>query len=92
MFAYQRAGVKGYWLAYLELAEAPSSDVRSSPYVRARIYAKVGDATRALSWLEVACDERDGGLSLLKVDPALDSVRAKPRFLAILDRVGLATA
>jgi len=88
--AYARSGVKGYWRAYLKLAEAPSSEVHSSPYVRARIYAKVGESTRALQWLETAYAERDGGLSLLKVDPGMDLLRAEPRFTAILERIGLA--
>ena len=34
-------------------------------------------------------EERDGGLSLVKVDPGLDSLRAETRFTAILERVGL---
>ena len=88
--AYAQSGVKGYWRAYLELAEAPSSEVHSSPYVRARIYAKVGERDQALHWLETALAERDGGLSLLKVDPGMDSLRAEPRFTSILERVGLA--
>ena len=40
-------------------------------------------------WLEKACEERDGGLTLLKVDPGMDSLRAEPRFATILERVGL---
>ncbi len=79
---------KGYWRAYLKLAAAPSSEVHSSPYVRARICAKVGESARALQWLETAYAERDGGLSLLKV--GMDPLRAEPRFTAILERVGLA--
>jgi len=87
--AYAQSGVKGFWQEYLELAEAPSSEVYSSPYVRARIYAEIGDRGRALQWLEKACEERDGGLSLLNVDPSMDSLRGEPGFAAILERIGL---
>lgn len=87
--AYAQSGVKGYWRAYLELAEAPASEVHSSPYVRARIYAEIADVGHALQWLEKAYEERDGGLSLLKVDPGMDSLRMEPRFQAILERIGL---
>lgn len=87
--AYVRSGAKGYWRAYLELAEAPSSEVHSSPYVRARIYAAIGDKSQALRWLDEAHQEHDGGLSLLKVDPGMDGLRAEPRFQAILERIGL---
>ena len=87
--AYARSGVRGYWRAFLDLAESPSSEVYSSPYVRARLYAAVGDLPRALHWLETARDARDAGLSLLKVDPGLDGLRAEPRFRALLEYVGL---
>ena len=88
--AYARAGVRGYWRAFLDLAESPSSELYSSPYVRARLYAALGDRPRALQWLETARDVRDAGLSLLAVDPGLDGLRAEPRFQAIVDQVGLA--
>jgi hypothetical protein len=87
--AYARGGVKEYWRAYLELAEAPSREVTCSPYVRARLYAGIGETPPALRWLETAGEERDGGLSLLKVDPGLDCLRKEPRFAAILEKVGL---
>jgi len=88
--AYLQSGVTGYWRAYLELAETPGTDVACSPYVRARLYAEIGDEGRALRWLDKAYAERDGGLSLLRVDPGLDDLRAEPRFRAVLERIGLA--
>jgi tetratricopeptide (TPR) repeat protein len=87
--AFVRSGVTGYWRAYLELSDAPGSEMWTSPYVKARLHAAVGDKSRALAWLGKAYQERDGGLSLLKVDPGLDSLRDLPRFRAILDRIGL---
>jgi DNA-binding winged helix-turn-helix (wHTH) protein/Tfp pilus assembly protein PilF len=87
--AYVQSGVKGYWRTYLAMAEAPGSDVRTSPYVLARLHAEIGDEREAFSWLKKAYDERDGGLSLLKVDPGLDSLRGAKRYAALLDRVGL---
>jgi DNA-binding winged helix-turn-helix (wHTH) protein/tetratricopeptide (TPR) repeat protein len=87
--AYQRLGVKGYWRTYLELLEEPGCEITSSPYVRARLHAGIGQDEHAMSWLERAYAERDGGLSLLKVDPALDSLRTRERFKEILRRIGL---
>ena len=87
--AYARSGVRGYWRAFLDLAESPSSEVYSSPYVRARLYAAVGDLPRALQWLETARDVRDAGLSLLNVDPGLDVLRGESRFQALLDQLHL---
>ncbi len=88
--AFARSGVRGYWRAFLDLADAPSSEVHCSPYVRARVYAAVGDVARALQWIETARDVRDAGLSLLRVDPGLDALRAEPRFRAVLEQMGLA--
>jgi hypothetical protein len=87
--AYVQSGVKGYWRTYLELTEAPGSEMRSSPYVRARLHAEIGEESEALGWLERACDAHDGGLSLMKVDPGLDRLRGTSRFAVILDRIGL---
>lgn len=87
--AFVRSGVRGYWRALLDLADAPSSEVRCSPYVRARLCAAVGDVPRALQWLETARDVRDAGLSLVRVDPGLDTLRAEPRFRVVLEQVGL---
>jgi DNA-binding winged helix-turn-helix (wHTH) protein/tetratricopeptide (TPR) repeat protein len=88
--AYAQSGVRGYWRAFLELAESPSSEVYSSPYVRARLYAALGDVAHALQWIEIARDVRDAGLSLLRVDPGLDTLRAEPRVRVVLEQVGLA--
>lgn len=87
--AYAQSGVQGYWRTYLELAAAPGTEIRASPYVHARLHAEIGSENEALSWLEKAYDERDGGLSLMKVDPGLDRLRGAGRFHAVLERVGL---
>ena len=76
--AYLQSGVKGYWRAYLEMAEAPG-ERGAHLALRARAPPR-GDRRRAArrsAWLEKAYDERDGGLSLLKVDPGLDSLRGE---------------
>lgn len=60
------------------------------PTLIAIIYAALGDTDETFRWLEQAYTERDEDLCLLKVDPRLDSLRADPRFLSLLERVGLA--
>lgn len=87
--AYAESGMRGYCRAFLDLAEAPASEVHSAPYVRARLYAAVGDTARAMHWLHRAVAGRDGGLSLLKVDPGMDPLRGEEAFAAILGQVGL---
>jgi tetratricopeptide (TPR) repeat protein len=55
----------------------------------ARIYAGLGDKEKALDLLEKALHERETGLTFLKVVPQWDALRAEPRFMNILHRVGL---
>jgi hypothetical protein len=57
--------------------------------VRARLYAEAGAQAKALGWIDRAYEEHDAGLSLMKVDPGLDSLRGEGRFVALLDRIGL---
>ena len=57
----------------------------------ARLHALIGNREQALTGLERAFDDDDDyvGLRMLKVDQAWDSVRADPRFAAIVRRVGI---
>jgi eukaryotic-like serine/threonine-protein kinase len=55
----------------------------------AAVYAGLGDKEQAFQWLEKAYDERDGGLTYLKVDPAWGRLRSDPRFASLVRRVGL---
>jgi serine/threonine protein kinase/tetratricopeptide (TPR) repeat protein len=55
----------------------------------ARLHAQIGNREQALAGLERATDDDFVGLSLLKVDQAWDSVRADPRFAAVVRRVGI---
>ena len=59
------------------------------PVALALVYNGLGDKQEALFWLERGCEERDVRLTLLRVDPKWDSLRAEPRFIAILKRIGL---
>jgi hypothetical protein len=52
-------------------------------------YAMAGDRARALDWLEKAYAERDPFMVYIGCDPRFDSLRAEPRFQALLKRMGL---
>lgn len=58
----------------------------------ALIYTALGDQDEAFRWLERAYVEHDDTLALLKVDPRFDRLRADPRFITLLQRVGLASS
>jgi adenylate cyclase len=53
-------------------------------------YAGLGQAGKALDWLERAVDERYTGLMQLNLDPLYDCLRDEPRFRAVLKRTNLA--
>ncbi|MEE8507514.1 MAG: tetratricopeptide repeat protein [Myxococcota bacterium] len=56
-----------------------------------QVYAFVGDRERTLSALERAYAERSGSRSVLsmKLNPGYDFIRDDPRFMELLERVGL---
>src|SRR5207249_9293201 len=63
-----------------------------SPYYMAKIYASLGDKEQALAWLEKGYEERNPDFIELKVEPALDTLRADACFQDLLRRVGLVPA
>jgi hypothetical protein len=83
------AGDKAKARAVLEELKALSNRHYIPPVNIALVYNGLGDQNEALSWLEKACDDRDVWLTLLKVEPRWDSFRSNPRFVAILNRIGL---
>jgi TolB-like protein len=58
-------------------------------YQIAEVYASRGEVDRAIEWLERARAQRDGGLTLLKVDPLLRRVRSDPRYTVLLKKMNL---
>jgi serine/threonine protein kinase/tetratricopeptide (TPR) repeat protein len=53
----------------------------------ATVHAALGDRDTAFHWLEKAFEERSHGLTFLRVDPALDSLRGDPRFDELVRRL-----
>jgi TolB-like protein/Flp pilus assembly protein TadD len=60
-----------------------------SPYSLALINAGLGNRDEAFMWLRKCIDERDEQVLLLKVEPALDPLRADPRFAELMRLTGL---
>ena len=71
------------------LALAPLDDGVKVSYAWHLSYAMAGDRARALDWLEKACAERDPNVMYLGINPVLDSLRAEPRFQALLRKMNL---
>ena len=60
-----------------------------SHYGLAVIHAALGDTDRAVAELEAAYEDRAWAMFMLKWDPSFDGMRSDPRFVRILERVGL---
>jgi len=59
------------------------------PFYIARVHAGLGDNARALASLNQAFQQHSDQLTGLRVDPAFDHLRADPRFVELMRRVGL---
>ena len=60
-----------------------------SPYVIALVYFLLKDDEGGFKWLETSYRLHDGALNLVGIDFELDRVRSDPRYLSILERIGL---
>jgi TolB-like protein/Tfp pilus assembly protein PilF len=60
-----------------------------SPYHLALLHAGLGEKDQAFEYLEKACKEHSDSLVYLKIDPRLDNLRSDPRYLKLLQRIGL---
>ncbi len=90
--AFQQGGMKAALRQRLTDLEPIAHRIYGGAYAVARIRAVLGDTEAALAWLEKAAKERDDFSSHITVDPELDSLRADPRFQALLRRIGFRAA
>lgn len=52
-------------------------------------YGRLGQRDEALRWLEIAVERREDAVIHLLTNPAYDGLRGDPRFVQLLERVGL---
>ena len=58
-------------------------------YDIALIYAALADTENTFLWLERAFDDRSTLINFLAQDPMLDALHADPRFVALVQRIGI---
>ena len=58
-------------------------------YQVAEVFAARGQVDRAFEWLERAYEQKDGGLSEMKMEPSFRSLHHDPRWSVFLAKVGL---
>ena len=87
--AYALAGNEAGARSVIETLRDRSSKIYVPPTLAATIHGALGEHDRAFELMEQGFRQRDSLLIYLKVDPIFDSLRADPRFPALLSRIGL---
>ena len=86
----QESYAKGGWREFiLSMDRGTWPELYRPSYIKGVHFASIGDKDQAFAQLEKAYGERDGFITLIKVDPRLDSLRDDPRYAALVKKVGL---
>jgi len=88
-YGYGRLGQHEKARAVLRELEHLSRDRYVAAGEKAKIFAGLRDFDRAFRWLEKAYADREPWVFGLKLDPGYDTLRADPRFEALLRRIGV---
>jgi serine/threonine-protein kinase len=72
-----------------DLEQLIAQHAKEAAFQIAELYAWRGERDKAFEWLERAYQQRDGGLSDIKTDPPLASLRGDPRYEAFLRKMNL---
>jgi len=87
--AYKTAGAQGLLRTRIGLNRKSAGQRYLDAYDIAHDYAVLGDKDHSLYWLERLYRVHDLRLPYFKIDPVFESVRADPRFLALMKRAGI---
>jgi len=88
-YVLARAGKRRAAVALLDELEAIARHDYVSPAAFITLHLDLGDHQRALDWADRAYEERRGWMAYLAVHPIVDSLRAEPRFQALVTRMRL---
>jgi TolB-like protein/DNA-binding SARP family transcriptional activator len=89
-FAYARSGRSEEARALLRELEDESNRKYVAPIAFALVHCGLNEKTKAIEWLQKACEARTGSAVLsIKVRPMWASLRSEPAFSQLLERMGL---
>ncbi|MCI0490815.1 MAG: winged helix-turn-helix domain-containing protein [Blastocatellia bacterium] len=86
--AFAKSGLRGVWGLRIENLERDERR-KGRNYQLSVGHALLGDADRAIFWIERAVGAREGWVPFIAADPAFDSLKSDGRFQAIAARLGL---
>ena len=84
-YTYGRSGRRTEARQLLERLSGRKAGATASAFIQLGL----GDKGRALALFSQACNRREGDTLFLRVEPMADSLRADPRFAALLKNAGL---
>jgi hypothetical protein len=88
--AFESGGMKGYWQKRLEMEKREEAETGNVwPMTMAQIHTRLGERDKAFVWLEKMYSERHERLHLLRPDPVFDGLHSDPRFIDLMERIGL---
>ena len=87
--AIAESGLRGYYRFELERLKKKLKSQYVPALDFARIYSVMGDRENAIKWIGKAIEERHFAVPFLNVDPDFDGLRSDPRFVAMLEGIGL---
>ena len=88
-FDTKPAGHKVYWNEVLKRTISDAKTMRISSMIMAILYMRTGNHDGALTALEKAFEDREGGLVYINVEPLFNPLHSDPRFRTIITSMGL---
>ncbi len=88
-YALALAGKEAEARALLADLEAQAARGYVTPVAPGTLLLGLGEAARALDWIEKAYAERRGWLAYVKVNPLFDGIRDQKRFVDLVKKMGL---
>ncbi len=89
--AYRTGGPEAYWRKRLEVLDSAPDRSGLRDFGYAVIYARLGEADKAIDHLERMVDMKAGGAVFIAVDPYVKRFSDHPRFKRLMERVGTPT-
>jgi TolB-like protein/Tfp pilus assembly protein PilF len=88
-YAYARLGRRAEAATHLDVLRQRARREYVPPFILATVHMGLGERDQALAELERAYDDRSWFVPMLNVNPLFDSLRADPRFAALMRRLNL---
>ena len=87
---YQELGIEGAIDWFIDWILVNNSEKYIDDHMIALFYSVIGDSQNALRYLEKAFEDNSLGMPFISNNIDLDTIKTEPRFVALLEKMGLA--